>query len=249
MLMSMNYSKQIKRISTGSKNLDDLLLGGIESHAITEFYGSGGVGKSQICYTLSVMAAQTTENRRSCTAVIYMDTEAKFRPERLITIARTRGLDTRDKNLLSNILYVNVMTAYQQEEILKNSVKQLLEDKRRNLSLLIVDSIINNFRAEFLGPLNLSERQQRLYQLMNLLSHIACDYGIAVVVTNQINYSSHPYSSAAGGHVMSFSSNYRIYLKTRYAGDKVTATIVKSPYHHLGKKAYFMLSEKGIVDV
>jgi hypothetical protein len=53
------------------------------------------------------------------------------------------------------------MTAYQQEEILKNSVKQLLEDKRRNLSLLIVDSIINNFRAEFLGPLNLSERQQR----------------------------------------------------------------------------------------
>jgi RecA/RadA recombinase len=77
-LLSMNYSKQIKRISTGSKNLDDLLLGGIESHAVTEFYGSGGVGKSQICYTLSVMAAQTTENRRSCTAVIYMDMEAKF---------------------------------------------------------------------------------------------------------------------------------------------------------------------------
>jgi RecA/RadA recombinase len=31
MLVSMRrYSKQIKRISTGSKNLDDLLLGGIE---------------------------------------------------------------------------------------------------------------------------------------------------------------------------------------------------------------------------
>ena len=248
MLMSMNYSKQIKRISTGSKNLNDLLLGGIETHAITEFYGSGGVGKSQICYTLSVMAAQTIENRRCCAAVIYMDTEAKFRPERLITIARTRGLDTRDKDLLSNILYVNVMTAYQQEGILKNSVKQLLEDKRRNLSLLIVDSIINNFRAEFLGPINLSERQQRLYRLMNLLSHMAYDYGIAVVVTNQINYSSDRFS-ATGGHVMSFTSDYRICLRTRYAGDRVTATIVKSPYHHLGKKAYFILSEKGIEDV
>jgi DNA repair protein RadA len=75
------YSKQIKRISTGSKNLDDLLLGGIETHAITEFFGPGGTGKSQICYTLSVMAAQSTENRRSCAAAIYMDTEAKFRPE------------------------------------------------------------------------------------------------------------------------------------------------------------------------
>jgi len=78
---------------------------------------------------------------------------------------------------------------------------------------------------------------------------MAYDYGIAVVITNQINYSSHPYSSAAGGHVMSFSSNYRICLRTRYAGDRVTATIVKSPYHHLGKKAYFILSEKGIEDV
>jgi RecA/RadA recombinase len=38
--MRMNNSKQINIISTGSKNLDDLLLGGIESHAVTEFYGS-----------------------------------------------------------------------------------------------------------------------------------------------------------------------------------------------------------------
>lgn len=105
MLMSMIHSKQVKRISTGSKYLDDLLLGGIETHAITEFYGSGGSGKSQICYTLSVIAAQTS-------TVIYVDTEAKFRPERLVTIARTRGIDNCSTSWLSNILCVNAMTVY-----------------------------------------------------------------------------------------------------------------------------------------
>jgi DNA repair protein RadA len=50
--MSMIRSKQIKKISTGSKNLDNLFLGGIETHAITEFYGPGDAGKPQICYTL-----------------------------------------------------------------------------------------------------------------------------------------------------------------------------------------------------
>lgn len=79
----------LMRIPTGSKNLDDLLLGGIETHAITEFYGSAGAGKSQICYTLAVMAAQNKENGKNG-RVIYVDTEGKFRPERLVTIARSR---------------------------------------------------------------------------------------------------------------------------------------------------------------
>jgi DNA repair protein RadA len=239
MLMSMVRNKQIKKISTGSKNLDNLFLGGIETHAITEFYGPGDAGKSQICFTLSVISAQTS-------TVIYVDTEAKFRPERLAMIAQARGIDNSNTNWLSKILYVNTLTTYQQEEILKNSVLQLLENKRSNVSLLIVDSVINNYRAEFLGPTNLSERQQRLYQLMNLLSHIAQNYGIAIVITNQVN-SSHPYSST-GGHVIAYSSNYRICLRRRYAGDKVTATLVKSPYH-LGNNTDLMLSEKGIEDM
>ena len=156
-LVSMIHSKQIKRISTGSKSLDDLLLGGIETHAVTEFYGSAGTGKSQICYTLTVIAAHTGK-------VIYIDTEGKFRPERLVAIAHSRGLDMHTTNWLSNILYVNAMTSYQQEQVLlNNSSNSLLENEERPISLLIVDSIINNYRAEFLGPSNLAERQQRLY--------------------------------------------------------------------------------------
>src|SRR5919106_2603570 len=243
----MIYRKQIKRISTGSKNLDDLLLGGIETHAITEFYGSPGAGKSQLCHTLAVMAAQKKKNGK----VIYIDTEGKFRPERLVTIACSRGLVMDTTNWLSNILHVNAMTSYQQEQVfLNNSLNSLLENEQRATSLLIVDSIINNYRAEFVGPSNLADRQQRLYRLLNLLSHIAQNYGIAVVITNQVN-SSHPSktsskSNSTGGNVVEYVSNYRVYLR-RYINDRIVATIVKSPYH-LECKATLTLTGKGIVD-
>jgi DNA repair protein RadA len=243
----MIYSKQIERISTGSKNLDDLLLGGIETHAITEFYGSPGAGKSQLCHTLAMMTAQKKKNGK----VIYIDTESKFRPERLVTIACSRGLIMDTTNWLSNILHVNAMTSYQQEQLfLSNSFNSLLENEDRPTSLLIVDSIINNYRAEFLGPSNLAERQQRLYRLMNLLSRMAQNYGVAVVITNQVN-SSHPNnvshrSNSTGGSVVDYMSNYRVYLR-RYINDRTVATIVKSPYHLEGKTT-LTLTEKGIVD-
>lgn len=41
-------------ISTGSKVLDTLLGGGIETGAITELIGEFRTGKSQICHTLAV---------------------------------------------------------------------------------------------------------------------------------------------------------------------------------------------------
>ena len=50
--------KSLVRYTTGSKSLDDFLKGGVESQAITELTGEFGSGKSQICHTLCVTAAQ-----------------------------------------------------------------------------------------------------------------------------------------------------------------------------------------------
>ena len=48
-------------IKTGSTNLDSLFGGkGIETGAITEFYGHSGSGKTQICHTLCVTIQQTS---------------------------------------------------------------------------------------------------------------------------------------------------------------------------------------------
>jgi DNA repair protein RadA len=67
--------KSMLRCSTGSKALDELLLGGIESHAVTEFYGEFGSRKSQICHTLCATARQPIESGGMDSGVIYIDTE------------------------------------------------------------------------------------------------------------------------------------------------------------------------------
>jgi DNA repair protein RadA len=67
------------RCSTGCKALDELLLGGIETQAVTEFYGEFGSGKSQICHTLCAIARQPIEIGGLDSGVLYIDTEGTFR--------------------------------------------------------------------------------------------------------------------------------------------------------------------------
>jgi DNA repair protein RadA len=60
--VALEKRKSLLRCTTGSNALDKLLLGGIETQAVTEFYGEFGSGKSQICHTLCVTASQPVEN-------------------------------------------------------------------------------------------------------------------------------------------------------------------------------------------
>ncbi len=91
--VALEKRRSMLRCSTGSKVLDELLLGGIETQAVTEFYGEFGSGKSQICHTLCAIVRQPTEAVGLDSNVIYIDTEGTFRPERLNQIARARGFD------------------------------------------------------------------------------------------------------------------------------------------------------------
>jgi DNA repair protein RadA len=75
-------------IKTGSVELDRLVGGkGIETGAITEFYGHSGSGKTQICLSLCVMVQQLHPDNKA----IYVDTEGKFRPERLSQITQKKN--------------------------------------------------------------------------------------------------------------------------------------------------------------
>src|SRR4030095_9053957 len=85
---ALEKRKSLLRCSTGARALDELLLGGIETQAITEFYGEFGSGKSQICHTLCVTAQKRVEEAGLGGGVILIDTEGTFRPERIDQIAR-----------------------------------------------------------------------------------------------------------------------------------------------------------------
>ena len=67
--------EKIKRITTGSNNLDKLLLGGIESMAITEVFGEFRTGKTQLSHTLCVTAQMGLEKGGGCGKVAFIDTE------------------------------------------------------------------------------------------------------------------------------------------------------------------------------
>ena len=45
---------EIIQVTTGSKELDKLLQGGIETGSITEIFGEFRTGKTQLCHTLAV---------------------------------------------------------------------------------------------------------------------------------------------------------------------------------------------------
>ncbi|HEY7081686.1 MAG TPA: ATPase domain-containing protein [Nitrososphaeraceae archaeon] len=234
---------KVLRISTGSESLDNLLLGGIETNAITEFFGTSGTGKTQICHALAVMAANTELQSN----VIFVDTQGTFRPERIVSIAEAR--DFNSDSILSKIFCVYAMTSHQQKLTIDKIMYNI--KKYKNTRLIIVDSIINNYRAEFLGKHMLSQRQQRLYKFMRKLSSIAQSNKIAVIVTNQVNSGRGRYyteDNPTGGNIMASTSTYRIHLRRFYNNQVViVARIVKSSYH-FDKEAYFSLGEKGIED-
>lgn len=231
------------RISTGSKNLDELLDGGIETRAITELYGEYGTGKTQICHTLCV-TVQQSKAEDNISRALYIDTENTFRPERIASISSARKIDP--SVALENVIVAKAYNSSHQEVIIQESPNVI---NLHNIKIMIVDSIVSHYRAEYLGRSVLSERQQRINRLLHILLRIAETCKIAVVITNQIQSSPDAIfgdpNKATGGNVMAHTSTYRLYLKK--AGKNRIARMVDSPYHS-EREILFALNEQGIGD-
>ena len=75
------------QITTGSKELDKLLNGGIETGSITELFGEFRTGKSQLCHTMAVTCQLPISLGGAEGKCLYIDTEGTFRPERLLAVA------------------------------------------------------------------------------------------------------------------------------------------------------------------
>jgi DNA repair protein RadA len=199
-------NEKAERLPTGLKNLDALLGGDIETGAITQFYGPPGSGKTQLCYT--VCALSTSEHK-----AIYIDTEGTFRPERIESIARARGLDP--KNILQNIQVAKPLDCTKQDSCIETACYM----SHSKIKLLVVDSMTAHYRVDYAGRSKLPEKQQRLNKYMHMLLKIAqTNGGVAVVVTNQIQ--SNPdngifgeKSMPVGGQIMLYASTDVIHLR------------------------------------
>jgi DNA repair protein RadA len=251
---SQLYEKQKGqgKISTGCMALDDLLGGGIETGAITEVYGEFGTGKSQLCFTLSLMVQQQDNKSKGGLGgkVLYIDTENTFRGgERIYSIASARGFNAQET--LQNITVARPSDSLELRHVIEKEAPRLLAENP-TIKLLIVDSIVSLLRAEYRGRETLASRQQALNAIMNALSRIAGRHDIAVVVTNQVMSSPDPYfcasnkKTAVGGHVLAHASTYRIFL--RKSGRNRLARMEDSPCHAT-REVLFTLTEKGVDDI
>jgi DNA repair protein RadA len=239
--------KSMQRITTGSKALDAMLGGGVETQAITELIGEYGCGKTQICHTLCVTAQLPRDKGGLESSAIYIDTEATFRPERIYQIAEGRGLDPQ--KVLENVIFASVYNSSHLQLTVKELGKYIEKYRAR---LVVVDSVISHFRAEFVGRGTLAERQQKLNDLLHRLLRTAQMHNTAIVVTNQVQANPDQFfgdpNKPSGGHVLAHSSTYRIYLR-RAANNTRLARVIDSPYHPPTAEAYFKITEKGVEDL
>jgi len=237
--------KNIGKIKTGSDALDELLGGGVETMAITEMYGKFSSGKSQLGFQLVVNAQKPVEQGGLGCGVLFVDSEATFRPERVAQIAEAQGMDPQ--TTLKNIQVARAENSDHQI-ILVEKAEEVIE--KNNIKLIVIDSLTSQFRADYLGRGALGERQQKLNKHVHMLQKLAEKHNLAVYVTNQVMDNpgilfGDP-TTPIGGHVLAHMSTYRLYVR-KSKDDKRIARLVDSPNLPEGE-AVFRVTPKGIID-
>ena len=144
---------------------------------------------------------------------MYIDTEGTFRPERLVQIAEEyvtamrvhptwlanskpflqSSLGSRccwmyrygliGDDVLNNVAYARAHNTQHQSELLMQAAGMMTDAR---FSLMIVDSVTALYRTEYNGRGELSARQIHLGRFLRSLQRLADEFGIAVLVTNQV---------------------------------------------------------------
>lgn len=243
----LEMRKSVLRLTSGSKVIDALLDGGLETQTITEFYGEYGTGKSQICHQLCVNVQLPPERGGLNGAALYVDSENTFRTERIVQMSRHLGLDP--VQVAKNIIYAEAYTSDHQMFLLDHADQVI---KENNVKLIIVDSLTAHFRSEYIGREMLAPRQQRLNKHMHRLIGLARAFNAVAVVTNQVMAKPDVFFGDAvhpiGGHIVGHTSHTRVYLRRAAHGPVRIARLVSSPYLPEGEEI-FKVTENGIEDV
>ena len=197
-----------------------------------EIAGAFGSGKTNLCHTIAGWFVKNT-NRN----VLYIDTERTFMAQRLKQICG-------DEELLKRIYTIELITATDLVTFILYSLESVVQEY--NVGLLVIDSMINPFRAEFIGVKELAERQQILNKCLNTIRKIAKDNDVLVILTNQMvaTPGSYTQNQPSGGNIMGHFAKYRFLIVKE--SDKRKLRVIDAPC--LGKlEVRFKITDKGCV--
>ncbi|KAM6954743.1 DNA repair protein RAD51 homolog 1 [Aplochiton taeniatus] len=270
---------EIIQVSTGSKELDKLLQGGIETGSITEMFGEFRTGKTQLCHTLAVTCQLPIDQGGGEGKAMYIDTEGTFRPERLLAVAERQAAPFVEappplryppctwvslfelpvvlpryglvgSDVLDNVAYARAFNTDHQTQLLYQASAMMAESR---YALLIVDSAMALYRTDYSGRGELSARQGHLGRFLRMLLRLADEFGVAVVITNQVvaqvdgaaMFSADP-KKPIGGNIMAHASTTRLYLR-KGRGETRICKIYDSPCLP-ESEAMFAINPDGVGD-
>lgn len=151
--------------------VDDLLGGGVESGAITQFYGEAGSGKTNVCLQLARNVARDGDK------AVYIDTEG-VSLERLEQICGADFGDVQDR-----ILLFEPYDAEEQGSIIEKTVR--LADGSGEVGVVLLDSATLFYRLK-LGEGQEQRDRRTLTRQLHDLHAMARRQDIPVVITNQV---------------------------------------------------------------
>lgn len=121
---------------------------------------------------------------------------------------------------------------------------------QERFALLIVDSIMAPFRADYTGRGELAERQQVLGKLLSRLQKISEEFNVAVFLSNQVmaEPDATTTQAAAGGNILAQASTTRLYLRKESKKEERVCKMYASSSIPEGGECIFQISDGGIMD-
>jgi len=239
-----------QHITTLSSELDRILGGGVSTGRITEVFGAFKSGKTCLSHSVAVSVQLPPERGGLGKGCAFVDTENTFSKEKAERIARRVGIDPAEA--LSHIFHVKVFSSDHQMQMVRNS-ESIIES--HNIGLIIVDSLMALFRAEYVGIGALARRQQALNNLIHDLGRIAEVYNVAVLVTNQVATrmlgAGFAQDDAIGGNIVAHGCHFRLQFQAKGFQKNQSlerkATIVDAP-DLPPEDCQFFITEAGVAD-
>ena len=119
--------------------------------------------------------------------------------------------------LIKIFIFLRAYNCDHQTQLLIQAAAMMSESR---YAMCIVDSATALYRTDFSGRGELSARQQHLARFLRMLLRLADEYGVAVVVTNQVvaqvdgaaMFAADP-KKPIGGNIMAHSSTTRLYFR------------------------------------
>ncbi|MCC6049070.1 MAG: AAA family ATPase [Thermofilum sp.] len=240
----MELEERLPKLTTGVKGIDELLQGGLRPGELYEFAGEFGTGKTQLCHQLAVTVQLPEEKGGLSGKAVYIDTEGTFSPHRILAMAERFGLG---RSALPAVTVYRPLNTGELERFVREELSGYLEDGAK---LVVIDSVIALYRAQYRGMEWLARRQQAINYLLDWLKRWARIYSAVAVITNQVL--THPLPSGvalklpAGGNIIAHASTHRFLM--RKAGDAWLIECIDSPRIAKGASVQFKITDAGVED-